>query len=131
TKQFYKATDKTPYQGLSFYRLLQTDFDGKTEIVGIEEFVNNSHEEFDVMIYPNPVIPNSKIIIKTSFEFQEDINLLISSFDGTDVYTDITQINYNNTSVIILEPQQPLSKGLYLITFEVENKLVSKKLLVN
>jgi len=131
TKQFYKATDKTPYQGLSFYRLLQTDFDGKTEIVGIEEFVNNSHEEFDVMIYPNPVIPNSKIIIKTSFEFQDDINLLISSFDGTDVYTDITQINYNNKSVIILEPQQPLSKGLYLITFEVENKLVSKKLLVN
>ena len=53
SEQNYEFDDKNPFDGLSYYRLKQTDFDGKFEYSSIQSIrLNNTIS--DVKIYPNP-----------------------------------------------------------------------------
>ena len=51
---FYRHIDQEPYAQLSYYRLKQTDFDGKFSYSAIESihFIKNA----EIKIYPNPVL---------------------------------------------------------------------------
>ncbi|HKR07107.1 MAG TPA: T9SS type A sorting domain-containing protein [Bacteroidia bacterium] len=49
----YSLTDYTPYKGISYYRLKQTDFNGDysySQVVAVKIFEDAS----DILIYPNP-----------------------------------------------------------------------------
>jgi Secretion system C-terminal sorting domain len=48
----YQTTDHSPYNGISYYRLKQTDFDGKSSYSKIEA-VNSSGNK-NITVYPNP-----------------------------------------------------------------------------
>ena len=51
----YQATDKMPYAGKSYYRLKQTDADGKYTYSSIVQVQVNTAGSNDFTIYPNPV----------------------------------------------------------------------------
>jgi hypothetical protein len=51
--KYYNSSDKTPYQGVSYYRLKQTDFNGTTSYSSIESVLIGESIE-DVSIFPNP-----------------------------------------------------------------------------
>ena len=54
TTNYYSLYDKEPYNGASYYRLLQTNFDGYTEIAAYAVvFFYNAEVEI-IGIYPNP-----------------------------------------------------------------------------
>ncbi|WP_052444082.1 T9SS type A sorting domain-containing protein [Flammeovirga sp. OC4] len=57
----YSMMDHNPYQGTSFYRLKQTDFDGKFEYSDIVRVVVFDDLEVDIKVYPNPVITEIKV----------------------------------------------------------------------
>ena len=48
----YQTTDHSPYNGISYYRLKQTDFDGKVSYSRIEAVNFSDHK--NITIYPNP-----------------------------------------------------------------------------
>ena len=50
----YTAKDNSPYNGISYYRLKQTDFDGKFEYFNIVA-VDFISDEYEVSLYPNPI----------------------------------------------------------------------------
>lgn len=52
TTQTYGYTDENPLRGISYYRLVQTDTDGKQTISGMRSVVISPEEEF--VLYPNP-----------------------------------------------------------------------------
>ena len=54
TVQTYSEVDPTPYPGLSYYRLKQTDFDGKFEYFGWESVTLEKDIASEVWMYPNP-----------------------------------------------------------------------------
>jgi Secretion system C-terminal sorting domain/Beta-propeller repeat len=51
----YLSTDKTPYSGKSYYRLRQTDLDGKYSFSAIVQLQLNTANSNEFTIYPNPV----------------------------------------------------------------------------
>ncbi|GAB4383765.1 MAG: hypothetical protein Kow0075_15900 [Salibacteraceae bacterium] len=51
----YRTFDNNPYRGTSYYRLKQTDFDGKFEYGEIAEVSVETGGTTTVFVYPNPV----------------------------------------------------------------------------
>lgn len=54
----YDKIDEKPYTGLSYYRLSQTDFDGKTEQLGIRSVLIKKTKGPDIGVFPNPAGAN-------------------------------------------------------------------------
>jgi hypothetical protein len=75
---YYTLIDNSPYNGLSYYRLKQVDYDGEydySQIVAVE--VKNSNT---FSVYPNPA--NDELYIQFSdYDFSQS-ELLIFSVDG-------------------------------------------------
>ena len=69
----YSDIDYNPYNGLSFYRLKQTDFDGQFEYSKIISTHIKNNEKSQVKIYPNP--SNNQIILEGSPSELEEIEI--------------------------------------------------------
>lgn len=53
TEKSYSYTDKNPYEQISYYRLKQTDYDGKYSYSPIVS-VNRGHDGETLLVFPNP-----------------------------------------------------------------------------
>ena len=77
----YAAKDNSPYNGISYYRLKQTDFDGKFEYSDIVA-VDFLTDEYGISIYPNPStneltieISGNKVLV--NFEIINSIGVVV------------------------------------------------------
>jgi hypothetical protein len=52
----YSTVDFSPFAGINYYRLSQTDINGKTEVLGIRSVKLASLKETGISVYPNPVV---------------------------------------------------------------------------
>lgn len=114
----YSTIDNNPFDGVSYYRLKQTDFDGQFEYsqiisVTIQQLVNSQME-----IYPNPA--TNQIIIKGSSSELEEITFFNAL--GQDVTSLISQIATNKNKLII--DVSNLNTGMYFVkTKTTANKM--------
>lgn len=114
----YSAVDKHPYMGLSYYRLKQTDFDGKFEYSHVRSVNIELTDHSQIEMYPNPT--NNNITIVGNENELEDI--IICNTLGQNVTLLTQQIENNKTKVII--DLTKLSSGIYYIrTKTTANKL--------
>lgn len=60
-QQFYTCTDATPYAGVSYYRLRQTDYNGQSTVSAIIPVEFDSPAE-QLVVYPNPARPGETLI---------------------------------------------------------------------
>lgn len=67
----YSFIDYKPFKGISYYRLKQTDFDGKSSSSKIISVTNNDNSNISVKIYPNP----------------NNGHFFIESYNGTSILT--------------------------------------------
>lgn len=58
----YDAIDRTPLDGISYYRLRQTDYDGSTDMSQIVSVEFISDDNASLMAYPNPVLDELTIV---------------------------------------------------------------------
>lgn len=131
-KQVYEATDETPCEGLCYYRLTQTDLDGKETRyapVLVEAQTQGKFAEEDVIVFPNPLSGN-QLTIKLNGISEEETDIFINDLYGKQYVSDITFINLQDHSLIILEFFEKLPKGVYLINVTIRNRLITKKVLV-
>ncbi|MBL4703136.1 MAG: T9SS type A sorting domain-containing protein, partial [Flavobacteriales bacterium] len=59
----YVDFDYSPYQGISYYRLKQTDFDGAYSYSTVKMIEINASEKPSVLIYPNPFSSSTTLIL--------------------------------------------------------------------
>ncbi|MBL4703872.1 MAG: T9SS type A sorting domain-containing protein, partial [Flavobacteriales bacterium] len=79
----YSTIDEEPYPGVSFYRLKQTDFDGKfkhSKKIGVRIVGNDL-----IHIYPNP--SNGKIMIQANSESRTHLELEVRNSIGQLIWT--------------------------------------------
>jgi hypothetical protein len=65
-KQLYETYDEHPVDGLSYYHLKQTDFDGKSTVSQMESVYRGTMDEFSV--FPNPTHNVLVLTVKESME---------------------------------------------------------------
>jgi hypothetical protein len=126
TPKNYSYYDKKPYFGASFYRLKQTDFDGKYEYVGFI-MVRLFPKGIDLKrIYPNPVSNIIKYDIKNDFD---SLKLKVEVMDllGRKIkeQNNIILAGDNHYYINVAE----LESGLYFLKFTTSsnNKEYDKK----
>ncbi len=114
----YTMLDETPYTGISYYRLKQTDFDNKTETFYPVSVEFNTGKDIKITIMPNP--NNGEFVVDyTGIENNHDMKLLMRDVLGKTVYqTEFNSKDYQNS--ITINPNPQLTSGIYYCTLVVE-----------
>lgn len=111
----YSDIDKNPNKGLNYYRLKQTDFNGKTsysQIVSVDV-----QSTFVASIYPNPVI--SELHIKISADIKESANFEIINLQG--VTLDKTRVQISEEGIVSIDLQS-YAAGAYILKTTIGNE---------
>ena len=115
TNTYYFGYDNKPFTGISYYRLKQTDFDGKFSYSDIESvnFSGNPIQN-ELKVFPNPVTDGA-IHLEYLMEGSETFELYILNTLGQIVYQQNIATDKGMNSNLIKLPM--LSKGLYQLKF--------------
>jgi hypothetical protein len=65
----YSTKDPSPYAGASYYRLMQTDIDGKSTYSFVVS-INQGNKNAEIVIFPNPAGDHIKIIFPSSGRYE-------------------------------------------------------------
>lgn len=116
TAQMYTFTDKRPMLGKSYYRLAQTDFDGKIEHSEalIVSFYNGL-----VSVYPNPVSEILRITVENDMSID---NIVVYNTSGREVLRETSVSDSLNVA--------QLNSGTYIIAIQVAGETIHQKLVV-
>jgi len=128
----YSLVDDTPLAGISYYRLKQTDFDGKYTYSNIRSVYFKNAGVFDFSIYPNPVYKTSDNISFTLSGFNKNSSVLVVLLDvlGKEYYSKKILIDDNGSVKVMIEGCAHLTTGVYMIRATSDNKLFSKKVVI-
>jgi hypothetical protein len=114
TTMSYQTFDNNPFEGINYYRLKQTDYDGTSSYSQIVS-VDFSKKEYETNIYPNP--------------FSDQLVINLSGYDGGD--TIITLLDLTGRAVpsarflksgndIIMTCGDDISEGYYFVKIQNE-----------
>lgn len=107
----YQTVDTSPYVGISYYRLKQTDFDGQFTYSEIQKIDITTHSNLEVTIFPNPA--TEFITIESTNELGP---IIIYNSLGQNV-TSQTLLLKNSSHISTLDIST-LKKGIYYIKSE-------------
>lgn len=116
----YTTADSEPLPGISYYRLKQTDFDGKYEYSEIKSIDMNDYQLSFVQIYPNP----TDQFVRISGSEEELSCLVVTSILGQEV-TDLV-FKSNETDEGIILDLTNLSVGVYYVKTAKTSNLLYK-----
>jgi hypothetical protein len=130
----YEANDPNPLDGYSYYRLKQTDFDGKFSYSAVETVKNKGGNDIDqeqieiTSISPNPFTEEFKIDFILKQKTSVEINMI--STKGELIFKDImiAEDGYNSYTYT---DSKGLSPGYYFLTISYKDQKVTKKILKN
>jgi hypothetical protein len=116
----YSFIDLTPIEGISYYRLKQTDFDGKYKYSKIISVSCNKTNANSIIVYPNPASYN------VSFEYlgnSKSLPLEIINAKGQIIYTGTI------TNKINL-PTNELLPGIYFVKITTDYEVLTGKFII-
>ena len=125
----YSTTDLHPYEGISYYRLMQTDYNGEftySNLVSVDFRILN---EFSFKVIPNPNEGESISLLLNATKGDE-ILVVVYDIAGRESYSKIILTEDNVEQVYAIDPSQKLPSGVYMIVATDNQKIVNKKLIV-
>jgi hypothetical protein len=130
----YTVNDPNATNGTYYYRLKQTDYDGKFEYSGVVPVtINNSVENTDLAftIAPNPNDGRSLTVFITSAK-NDKLTFAIHDMLGNLIYSELMVTGPTATVSSLIYFQQVLAPSVYLVTLTEESTglTYNKKLVV-
>ncbi|MBN8701889.1 MAG: T9SS type A sorting domain-containing protein [Bacteroidetes bacterium] len=122
----YQFTDKSPYKGVSYYRLKQTDFDGKEEsfeIKSVELF------ETDFSITCNNPVNIEEFDCTTSIEKGKKMEITFTDMYGRIVYSSIKKYEEIQDAWQEIK-QSKVTSGIYLLSVNSDTRTNSLKIVI-
>ena len=110
----YSWIDKAPLKGTSYYRLVQTDFDGTQKIYGpISVYLGDSPFGLSLIsVYPNP--STGDFFLTYSSEERCETLLEVMNAEGKRVHTEVFQ-SLRGTNIINVKSSTLGAKGIYFV----------------
>ncbi|MGQ0827454.1 MAG: T9SS type A sorting domain-containing protein [Bacteroidota bacterium] len=125
----YSLSDYRPYNGKSYYRLKQTDFNGMytySKVIAVEF---NTANEFNFNVYPNPGA-SENLNLSITGNKSEEVLVVVYDISGKESYSKVIIVETDGENIYALDPSKKLSAGVYLITATSNQIICSKKLIV-
>ncbi|OEK02574.1 hypothetical protein BFP97_14040 [Roseivirga sp. 4D4] len=120
---YYTYMDTRPLNGLSFYRLKQTDFSGEFDFSEIRSVRVTSKFESSYKAYPNPIQQGEMLRIAHTIERDQTLRLSVLNSKGQLIFRKEEQALV--TEKYIEVPTRNFQKGLNLIRILDENQQVA------
>ena len=117
----YSDVDDKPYSGISYYRLKQTDIDGKFEYSEMNKVNIDDVEGAQIEIYPNP--STNGVFNLTTPNIEEKVSLVVVNALGSVVFE---QSNISAFESFELSNQ----KGMYLIKLSVNGQPIYEQAVI-
>ncbi len=108
----YNFSDLYAFSGISYYRLSQVDFNGKSELLSTVPFENNCLEREKSTCYYNPTL--NEITINGEFNQSSDYSLKLINTLGQI----ISETTIKKSEKLTLKLDQEISKAVYFILIE-------------
>jgi hypothetical protein len=130
----YYEVDYSPIIGLSYYRLKQTDYDGKYSYSNIVNIVPVKFQDGYVAngqmnLFPNPVDPGGTVQVEFSNIFESELLVVLRDIAGKEFYSKVV-INIEDGALVAVPIDVKIPSGIYLVTATSENRMYSQKLVV-
>ena len=123
----YSSKDLSPLSGISYYRLKQTDFNGKykySNVVSVNITNNNSFE----IINTYSASPERGLEVTVNCSGNCEISFDLYDITGKRVYSSQQNMSENYSKIIV--PTYLFSKGMYLLKAFNGSAIVSKKIII-
>jgi hypothetical protein len=128
----YLFTDKSPVNGISYYRLNQIDFDGTFRILNSEMVEFNLVQEYELeQNYPNPFNPST--IINYSIPSAGQVSLKIYNLLGSEVAVLVDEFKEAGNHSVEFSTEKLNSKigsGVYMYTLKAGSFTQTRKMVV-
>jgi len=113
--------------GVTYYRIKQTDYDGHTSYSKI--IVVRLDETIEMRIYPNPTFGDLFLNIDDQYR-KQSCKLLIHTMDGKSVLMKNLVINNTGYGIKLLQNEDFLKPGKYVVTLEFISKKLTQQIIV-
>jgi len=126
----YEIVDERPYQGISYYKLLQTDFDGTEVEVGLVSVqVANSNDEILVSAYPNPTIGEDINVSVSGLNGNEEVPVVVFDEFGKRYYQGKYQADDSGHLNFIITDTSNWGSGIFILQMNTEKGSIGIKLI--
>ncbi|MBN8695138.1 MAG: T9SS type A sorting domain-containing protein [Bacteroidetes bacterium] len=128
TVKEYFDTDNDPYEGISYYRLKQTDFNGNYSYSHLVP-VNYYFGDDGISVFPNPSDADELLTIDFAGLKDQNVLVVVRDIQGREFYSKVNLISENN-QLVALDMEDRLASGVYIVIASSNNKIYSQKLIV-
>ncbi|MDF3027213.1 MAG: hypothetical protein K0S23_1520 [Fluviicola sp.] len=127
--QNYTLHDFDPWNGVSYYRLKQTDTDGKFVYLGMEAVNMDLPDGYAFSIYPNPLsVSDNQLHFHLRDLPKNESVLFITDLSGKTIYS--KTIYPGNKDEYLLDLENKLTAGMYSVILQTSSELFTRKLMV-
>lgn len=123
----YYAEDPEPYNGISYYRIKQTDYGGGS-VASPWQVISCQYTQKDMLLFPNPG-NGQQIGIRVSGASSG--KAVISMYSSSGELVRMEQVkSFPSSGEYTLRFTRPLTPGVYLISVRLKDGLFSKRVVV-
>jgi hypothetical protein len=124
--QVYTFSDLQPLQGVSYYRLKQTDFDGE-ERYSATVPVEYKEESSALSLYPNP---SRGDLLFVGFDAPDDAEVRLTLYDDKGGARYTTTFMGRGNVIYSIELAGNIEPGIYLVSVSARNRHAAQRLLI-
>lgn len=127
----YQIMDREPYEGLSYYRLKQIDFDGAQEIFPMVAIrIERNHLTIPQLnIYPNPYREGNLVAVIDGINEEYEAFVTITDIGGNILIQEKVFPTQENLSKLIGNKIQNVNPGFYIIMIQNQETKLSTRII--
>ncbi len=125
----YATKDNSPFEGISYYRLKQTDFNGDFKYSDLRMVDFHSSSDFFFDVFPNPN-NGDNFNISLNADQGEEVVVVVYDAIGKVAYSKVITTQNKGENVFVIDSFGKFSQGIYMISASSQQGIYNRKMIV-